>query len=248
MSDFEIDFEWPVAKYEYQPAAPWDYSSYVDELTRPLLFKGRVVRKALSREEALKRAPLPPLGHLVRKSAARKARLRPKDMEWAVRLLVEREKVPRPFHEVILKIARAIGALVPEDEQEELEHWNELADYLGGIFKGEHEEFLYDDDHNAPPLIGEVGIFLDRDRYGKLKLALRPADLQHALILYAARMATTGTTFNTCEHCNTPFLSGGAGGGRTKKRADARFCSDKCRWTHHNKVRSKGQQQLGGDR
>jgi hypothetical protein len=82
-----------------------------------------------------------------------------------------------------------------------------------------------------------VGIFLDRDRAGKLKLALKPEDLSNALILYAARMATTGTTFNTCEHCKAPFLSGGAG--RNKKRGDARFCSNECRWSHHNEMRRK---------
>jgi hypothetical protein len=109
----------------------------------------------------------------------------------------------------------------------------------GGVFEGEHEQFLYvdEDDPKSAPLIGDVGIFLDRDKDGNLKLALRPADLRNALILYAAQMATTGTTFNTCEHCHLPFLGGGAGRGPNKKRSDARFCSDKCRWTHHNEAR-----------
>jgi hypothetical protein len=241
MSDFEIDFEWPVGKYEYQPSPPVDYSWDVDDWMQN---QRRHAAKfpsmpQQSREEIEKKImPLPALGYLVRKSAARKARLSPKAMEWAVTLLVQRNRVPRLFHEVVLKIARAIGALDPEEEKEELEHWDELADYLGGIFKGEHKEFLYEEhEPDAPPLIGEVGIFLDRDRHGKLKLALRPADLGHALVLYAARMATTGTALHTCEHCNTPFLSGGSG--RSKKRGDARFCSDACRWKHHNEVRRK---------
>src|SRR5262249_36607146 len=151
-------------------------------------------------------------------------------MEYAVRLLVEGEKTP--LHKVALTIARTIGGL-SLDDKEELEDWRELADYLRGIFKGEHKEFGYaEDEPNGPPLIGQMGIFLDRDKTGKLKLALKPEDLGNALILYAARMATTGTTFNTCEHCKSPFLGGGSG--QNKKRADARFCSPACRWRHHN--------------
>jgi hypothetical protein len=243
MSDFEIDFEWPVAKYEYQPDWPRDYSWDVDSAMRDAQrHADKFPRMPVqSREEIEKKIALwpPVLGHLVRKSAAKKVRLSPKTMEWAVTLLVERKRVPRPFHEVVLKIARAIGALDPEEEKEELEHWDELADYLGGIFKGKHKEFGYEegDPTKGPALVGEVGIFLDRDRHGKLKLALKPTDLGHALVLYAARMATTGTTFNACEHCNSPFLSGGSG--RSKKRGDARFCSDECRWKHHNEMRRK---------
>src|SRR5262249_49752989 len=87
-------------------------------------------------------------------------------------------------------------------------------------------------DPHAPPRVGQVGIYLVRDSDGKRKLALRPDGLAEALYLYAARMATTGTTFNACEHCKTPFLSGGSS--ESKKRGDSRFCSDTCRWRHHN--------------
>jgi hypothetical protein len=241
MADFQIDFDWYCAKYDFQPGEPWDSSSHVGEFMRPVVIKGKIWREALSRQEAEKRAPKPPLGYLVRRSTAKIVRPSPKAMELAVKLLVEREKTP--LHKVALTIARTVGGLLPatEHDKEELEHWDELADYLRGIFKGYHEQFLFDQGNpNAPPLIGEVGIFLDREKDGKLKLALRPEDLQHALILYAARMATTGTTFQTCQHCNTPFLSGGErhGGGK-KKRGGARFCSDRCRWEFHNEVRRK---------
>jgi len=248
MSDFEINFEWPVAKYEYRPAAPWDYSSEVEQYMRPYaLPNGKIVRQALSREKAEARLlgdpPRLPLGHLVRKGPAKMVRSKPKAMDYAVKLLVERKDAP--LHKVALTIARTIGGLTLEDE-EELETWDELAGYLRGIFKGHHEEFGYldaemmgaeVDPNNNPPLIGSVGIFLDRDKTGKFKLALKPEDLPNALILYAARMAATGTIFNTCEHCNTPFLSGGSG--RDKKRGDARFCGSECRWKHHNEIRRK---------
>jgi hypothetical protein len=122
-------------------------------------------------------------------------------------------------------------------DHEALEDWEKVADYLRGIFKGEHELFGYaEDEPDGPPRIGEVGMYLVRGKNG-VKLALRPDHLQGALELYAARMATSGTTFNTCEHCNSPFLSGGSG--RTKKRGDARFCSSECRWRHHNEMRRK---------
>lgn len=245
MNDFEIDFEWPVAKYEYRPAAPWDFSIYVDEYMRPRILNGKVVREALSREDAVRVVGGfdIPLGHLIRKSTARLARPSPKAMQYAVKLLVECKETP--LHKVALTIARTIGGLLPatEFDEEELENWAELADYLRGIFKGDHKGFGYaQDDSNASPLIGEVGIFLDRDREGKLKFALRPVDLERALVLYAARMATTGTALNTCEHCNTPFLSGGSG--RSKKRGDARFCSADCRWKHHNEMRRKAKSKL----
>jgi hypothetical protein len=88
-----------------------------------------------------------------------------------------------------------------------------------------------------------VGVYLIPDKEGGRKLAIRPNNLFEALPLYAAHMIATGTTFHTCEHCKAPFLGGGAGRGRNRKRADARFCSDACRWGYHNasrrKIRSK---------
>jgi hypothetical protein len=263
MSDFEISFEWPVAKYEYQPGEPLDYSREAaniqqnrQRLKNMAIEKGQHFTNGLavniSREEAEKhygplsqeeieeRLPLQPLGYLVRTSAAKMARPTPKAMKMAVRLLVERERTP--LHKVALTIARAVGGLLPEEEREELENWDELADYLRGIFRGEHKDFLYYPDEiesKSSPLIGEMGIFLDRDKDGKLKFALRPSDLSNALILYAAQMATTGTTFNTCEHCRLPFLGGGTGRSPNKRRSDARFCSDECRYNYHNEMRRK---------
>jgi hypothetical protein len=84
---------------------------------------------------------------------------------------------------------------------------------------------------------GDIGIYLVPDKNKRPVLALRPTDLQSALILYAARMIATGTTFNICGHSKTPFLSGGTRF-RTK-RGDARFCSSECRWKWHNELRRK---------
>ncbi|MGB8017392.1 MAG: hypothetical protein WCF80_16175 [Pseudolabrys sp.] len=68
-------------------------------------------------------------------------------------------------------------------------------------------------------------------------LHLRPENTQAALNYHAAQMIAGGITFQICKNCGTSFFGGGAGHGKIKKRAGARFCSDKCRWTHHNKVR-----------
>ena len=70
----------------------------------------------------------------------------------------------------------------------------------------------------------------------RASLHLRPENTQAALIYHAAQMIAGGTTFQTCEVCGTSFFGGGPA---REKRAGALFCSDKCRWTHHNRVRQK---------
>ena len=62
-------------------------------------------------------------------------------------------------------------------------------------------------------------------------LHLRPENTQAALNYHAAQMVAGGITFQICKNCGTSFFGGGAGHGKIKKRAGARFCSDKCRWT-----------------
>jgi hypothetical protein len=52
-------------------------------------------------------------------------------------------------------------------------------------------------------------------------------------------MIARGTISQVCEHCGNTFLSGGAGRGKEKKRSGSRFCSDECRWQHHNEMRRK---------
>jgi hypothetical protein len=38
---------------------------------------------------------------------------------------------------------------------------------------------------------------------------------------------------SAAKFCHTPFLSGGDARGGGKRRRDARFCSDECRWKFH---------------
>ena len=221
MSEFEIDFEWPVAKYVLQPATTEEvrktcFQPGIPEAEKPL-YLGRIIPTGK------------PKHHRPKKEA----------MELAVRVLVECKETS--FREVALKVARVVGALVPKDPKgDPVAGWHLLALRLQEMFEG---KFFVDGKEYTWPqpethYKGRLGIFLVPGKDNKPTLALRPTDLHDALILYAARMIATGTAFNICENCKTPFLSGGARG-RNKKRGDARFCSDECRWRYHNESRRK---------
>jgi hypothetical protein len=224
MSDFEIDFEWPLAaKYDFQPAT----AEELREMERWEIYA--IV-----------------LGHIVPSGQIRDHRPKPKAMEFAVKALVECEKTP--FETVVLKVTRAIGALSgkidqsvrssgnpPPDRGDTLGSWFPVRQRLRWMFEGKNEEFTWP--HPAVQYKGDLGIYLIPDKNNKPLLALRPHDLEAALVLYAARMIATGTTFNICEYCKTPFLSGGTR--FRNKRGDARFCSSACRWRWHNETRRK---------
>jgi hypothetical protein len=109
-----------------------------------------------------------------------------------------------------------------------------LAQRLRHVFEG-GERFNGKDKWN--PYMGELGFYLVSNKGGRPELALRPKSLWDALHLYAARMIATGTNFGICEHCKTPFLSGGTR--FRNKRGDARFCTSECRWRWHNESRRK---------
>jgi hypothetical protein len=116
---------------------------------------------------------------------------------------------------------------------ESLEHWINAAQDIQTIFSSrEARRRLQGDIERA---FGHLTICLAFKSKG-VSLHLRPENTQAALIYHAAQMIAGGTTFQTCENCGTSFLGGGGGRGTKKRRAGARFCSDKCRWTHHNKI------------
>src|SRR5262249_30101381 len=150
-------------------------------------------------------------------------------------------------HIVALKVVSALGPMFPGfPDGDPVAAWRAHAERLQMMFEGRAFHWDYDAPKNIRPRpqkeykwphpytqqVGELGIYLVPDKNNKRVLALRPDELQAALVLYAARMIATGTTFNICEHCKTPFLSGGTRF-RTK-RGDARFCSSECRWKWHN--------------
>jgi hypothetical protein len=248
MSELQIDFEWPVAKCEFRPATAEEVRRYRDDRDHPLSLMEDMPEDALWPELSEAEWPLF-FGHIVPRGKFTIQRPKAKALEYAVGLLVYAKKTP--FHEVALKVVRTIGPLDPEvEEGDQVCLWYARAHRLRLIFQGkDHKkegelytwlvkgkeyiwpgpEYPYDE--------GNLKICLVPGKDNEPALALRPNMLDDALLLCAARMIATGTTFNICEHCKTPFLSGGTR--FRNKRGDAKFCSDECRWRWHNESRRR---------
>jgi hypothetical protein len=238
MSELEIDFEWPLAaKYELRPATAEEISQY-------RVHNSRELAQIPESEWPLY------LGHIIPIGKLKDHRPKAEIMERAVTVLVECKKTP--IHKVALTVARAMGTIFPQEIGDPVHFWASVAERLRMMFEG--RSFHWDNEkkidisrprpmkeyrwpHPYTQEVGELGIYLVPDKENKPVLALRPQDLQAALKLCAARMIATGTTFNICENCKTPFLSGGIRG--RNKRGDARFCSDECRYKFHNESRRK---------
>jgi hypothetical protein len=265
MGEFEIDFEWEVAdRYELRPASIKKVSKEDRERQqrehREKLrsffgddeeFEKRERRWAA---EAAARDPrdhwlygipedeLPLyLGTVAVAGELKKHRIKSETLEKAVKFLVAGLDKGRktPFYTIALKVSQAIGAEF-WDKGDPVEAWHSIARRLRFLFEGRVWHLSQDLKTLRWPApgtqeVGELGILLVPDKNNKPMLALRPGDLHSALVFTAARMKATGTTFNICEHCKAPFLSGGIRG--RNKRGDARFCSSECRWKHHNETR-----------
>src|SRR5262245_40300150 len=99
VADLEIDFENAVGKYEFRPATPerireWE-KKHMDW----------------------------PLGEIVCVGPTKMVRPKADKMEWSVRLLVERKRVPVPFHKLALKIVQAIGLQASQAGRDFLGVW-----------------------------------------------------------------------------------------------------------------------------
>jgi hypothetical protein len=229
MADFEMDFQWWRASYEYIP--PRIFGNTGDNRTRrPGDYTGRIRASGPAK-------PYRPDARLLDEAIA--ALLRIGDSRDYYRLPPEQfrahleQNVP-----AILKIATALGLLIHRSgpgEQEELVDWHLFADELRQLFEIAKR---------PPPvecraIFGGLSIFMVSDHLGgPPTLALRPENLFTAIIFHAARSIAVGTTFQTCESCKLPFLSGG-GRGRGKKKSGSQFCSDPCRWRYYNENRRK---------
>ena len=177
-----------------------------------------------------------------------------RSVEWHQKIKKEKEKPIKPsdyadIEKAALTISGSLGFLFTSDyggmthtdlgyrHYESLGHWIDCADEIQAIFHGRDLRrglpknlFKY--------VFGRLDmILLYKD--GGVSLHLRPDRTRSALIYHACQMVTNGTKLQNCEHCNSPFLSGGEAGGGGSKRRDARFCSDECRYGYHNEARSR---------
>jgi hypothetical protein len=221
MADLEIDFESEVAaKYELIPAT-------ADVISK--LRENSLLREIPENQWPFYCGTIVPIGK------SKSQRLSGEKLGSAVRTLVAGlAGKTEPFHVIALKVVHDLGLDVP-DSGSPPHAWHWLAASLRFMFEGRSfwagKEYKWP--HPIAQKVGELGIFLVPDKDNKPVLALRPDNLFDALTLVAARMIATGTTFNICDNCKTPFLTGGSRG-RNKRRGDARFCSDRCRYEFHN--------------
>jgi hypothetical protein len=199
------------------------------------------------------------LRYLVPVGNPRLVRPRRKALDFAVGLLLRTPKPPLTSDEEdrkkeipnadevahlernSLAIAKHIGLLKAgrdpensyssEDNHESLLSWLQLAQSI---------QLMFDGPPGATELgVGRLAIYLAYKPDKSRSMAVRPESTREVLIYHAAQMIAKGTESRTCEHCGTTFLSGGTGRGKDKKRGDARFCSDECRWKFHNESRRR---------
>jgi hypothetical protein len=260
MSEFEIDFEWRVAdRYELRPATIKKVRARI-ALNLAIETANRSWPAERATKEALRHwtygipeSELPLyLGDVAVAGKLTQYRIKSEKLEKAVELLVAGLDKSRetPFYKIALKVSQAIGAQF-WNKGDSVGEWHSIAQRLRFLFEGRSwQGWSYKAIRSLNPetlqvrwpapetqTVGELAILLVPDKQNKPVLALRPDSLHSALVFTAARMKATGTTFNICEHCKSPFLSGGVRF-RTK-RGDAKFCSDECRWRWHNESRRK---------
>jgi hypothetical protein len=118
---------------------------------------------------------------------------------------------------------------------ERLDWWVRCADEIQAMFYGRKIRTGLPEDLMSHAGSLEIVLFYTRDG---VSMRLFPRDTGSALIYHAAQMVTNGTKVANCEFCRSPFLSGGNARGGGKRRRDARFCSNDCRWKFHAQVRA----------
>jgi hypothetical protein len=239
-SDLEVDFETYVAPdYEFRPR---------HESERELTLKRKLAAVIGHRGP---RGRLPTYEReLVELGKPKLVRPKRRALDLAVGLML-RTPVPGRGEEVknsdelahlernALAVAKHIGRLnahlgysYPQyREGEPLHFWLYLARTIQLMFEGRRPGTIYP--------VGNMVINLACKSDGSCFMTVRPRRTEDALIYHAAQMIAKGTISQTCKQCGTTFLSGGAASGKDKKRGDARFCSDECRWKFHNESRRR---------
>ena len=88
------------------------------------------------------------------------------------------------------------------------------------------------------PLRGKLSAWLAPDpTTGAWKLKLQPPSLLDAIWLQFGQAVTGDADLRFCAQCGNPFEAGG----RSGRRADAKFCSDECRINYNSLKRSQVQ-------
>ena len=211
MQDFDLDFEWPVAKYEIgHPPAPGLSGGFLGA-SMPALAKP---------------GPL----SLIATSGPR--RWRPTTAAYDKSIDALALPGPKSFEQIVVKAAGAVGMLYGTSqlgEAEALGDWRQLSDWLRVIF-GAEQMFV----HGLNEMeVGTMKLHLQPSKERKPRIVFKPLTMRDALIFHACRRAAGGTHVNMCLSCSAWFLSGGARG-RGKKIASSKFCCDQCRWDYNN--------------
>jgi hypothetical protein len=244
-SDLEVDFQTYVAPaYEFRTAHKPGFSVRLPDSSTSRADAQEYVVKPTSKRE------------LVALGKPKLVRPKRRALDLAAGLLLQ-TPVPRWNEEVqnrgelahlernALAVAKHIGLLnaphepfakYRENESEPLESWLYLAQTIQLMFESSRHRIPVS---TVGTPVGTMQIHLARRSDGSCFMTLRPRATRDALIYHAAQMIAKGTISQTCEQCGTTFLSGGAGRRKEKKRGDARFCSDECRWKFHNESRRR---------
>src|SRR5262249_24745568 len=88
------------------------------------------------------------------------------------------------------------------------------------------------------PLRGQLRAWLAPDpTTGAWRMKLQPPSLLDAIWLQLGQAITSNADLRSCVHCGNWFEAGG----RSGRRADAKFCSDACRINYNSVKRSQAQ-------
>ena len=238
-SDLEVDFQTYVAPdYEFRERIKSEGDQTIEQQLAALT--GYEPKRSITRERELVALGKPKLVRPKRKA-----------LDFAVGLML-RTPVPGLNEKVknsdelarlernALAVAKHIGRLnarhdayarYGKNRSEPLQFWHYLAQTIQLMFEGRRPGTIYP--------VGTMVINLACKSDGSCFMTVRPRTTHDALIYHAAQMIAKGTISQTCGQCGTTFLSGGAASGKDKKRGDARFCSDECRWKFHNESRRR---------
>lgn len=147
------------------------------------------------------------------------------------------QKESDPLEKTVHSFASAFGLLEAESKEgqsERLDDWLGLIETLAGQLQ-EIENAAQSGQWKAPatPLSANMRATLVRAPLTNFpKLEFRPVNLREAIVLQLAHKIATGAIIKTCLQCGNYFEAGSAG-----KRADARFCSEACRFAFNNERR-----------